>query len=246
MSIKPATKLIHINQSSRLDDLTIMGRGIAHDFNNLLSAINGNAFIVKQAVTDNEVAKNSIEQIENCTSRAIELTSSIHLYTGCAPFNQTKFSLNKLIEDICSGISLPHIKMPGIKLKLIPEIVLHADIQQTSILIRNLVFNAAEAMIERTGNITVHADITQNPRELSFPDNLPAGKYAVIRIEDCGKGIPHKIEQKIFNPFFTTKLRGKGLGLSVVLGVIRAHSGGLIVKSCTYYGSSFTALFPIN
>jgi len=228
-----------------------MGHGITHDYNNLLTAIKGNTFIIKHSLGDDNAVGKSITQIENCTERALKLLNKICTFTGSAPFNRQPININNLISTICAELCPPHIGTPAIKLNLKTALTdINADHVQLQNLIECLVTNSMEAMIEREGSITITTGLIEKKDakniELTYPDRLTDTDYIYIRIADTGKGIPIKIQKKIFTPFFTTKIRGKGLGLSIVLGVIRSHNGALILNSRAHKGSAFTVILPVS
>lgn len=247
---KPSCRLKTKMQENELDALITMGRGITHDCNNLLTAIQGNTFIIKNSLNNKKAIESSIAQIENCTTRASELLTKISTYTGKAPLNKKTIDINKLIKTTHTKISQPYIQIPPIKFnfkKPIPKI--NADSEKLENMLKCLITNAAEAMIERQGNITITTGVIKKKDtkniELTYPNNLNDTDYIFIRIKDSGKGMTIKMQKKIFTPFFTTKIRGEGLGLSVVLGIIRAHNGGIIADSHIHKGSTFTVIIPI-
>ena len=234
-----------------LDALTTMSRAISHDYNNLLNAISGNLFLVKHICETDNSACNSIKQIENCTSHAIELTSKIKTFTGNTKVETSDFLINKLIKDKCKKICLPHINMQDIILDFDsanPKI--NSDKNLIATILESLVTNAMEAMIERTGQITISTELVTanraNDIALTYPETLIPQDYICITVKDDGKGITLKNQKKIFNPFFTTKIRGEGLGLSIVFGIIKALNGGIIVNSKASRGSTFSVLIPVK
>jgi signal transduction histidine kinase len=228
-----------------------MARGVTHDCNNFLSAIKGNAFILKHTAAGNNNATEPISQIENCTDKAMFLMNKLLVYTGNAPFTSQQTEINTLIEDSCKKLCPPHINIPKIIFDFkygLPTT--NSDQQQLSSLMQCLLTNSVEAMVECTGSITVTTGLIKKNDakdiELTYPQKLSNQDHIFIQVKDRGKGIPMKIQKKMFTPFFTTKIRGEGLGLNIILGVIRAHSGGLIVNSLARNGSTFTAIIPIT
>ena len=227
-----------------------MGCGITHDCNNILFAIQGNAFIIKNSLGDENKIKESITQIEKCTEHALKLLNKVRTFTGGAPFDSQPVNINNLIEATSIELCEPHSKIPIIKLDLeqvLPDI--KADHNQLQDLIKCLITNSAESMIERDGCITITTGLIKKEDseniELTYPQKLADQNYIFISIKDSGKGIPIKIQKNIFTPFFTTKMRGEGLGLSTTLGTVRAHDGAIIVNSHAHKGSTFTVILPI-
>ncbi len=251
MTNKPSCRIQSAPKISEIDALMTMGRGITHDFNNLLTAIKGNTFIIKHSLAKDNKANESITQIENCTERALKLLNKLCIFTGRGALESQKTNINTVITSACKNLCQPHLTLPIIKFylkDLLPEIT--ADHYQLDNLIKCLITNSTEALIERDGCISITTGLIKKNDavniELTYPSKLEDTDYIFIRIEDNGKGIPVKIQKKMFTPFFTTKMRGEGLGLSIVLGVIRSHNGALIVNSKIHNGSSFTIMLPVQ
>ncbi len=251
MTDKPSCRMKSTSQATELDSLMTMGRGITHDCSNLITAIKGNIFMIKNSLDNKAIIDNSISQIEYCTDRALELLNKISTYTGSSPFNSQPLDINKLITATCSDLKEPHLTIPAVTFALkksLPDI--NADYEQLQNLVECLLINSAEAMIEHDGEITITTGMIKKKDrkdiELTYPDQLAETDYIFIRVQDEGKGITAKIQKKMFTPFFTTKIRGEGLGLSTVIGVVKAHSGAMIVDSRAHKGSTFTVILPIS
>lgn len=251
MTDKPSCRIKSTSQATELDSLTTMGRGITHDCSNLITAIQGNIFMIKNSLDNKEIVDNSISQIEYCTDRALELLNKISTYTGSSPFNSQPLNINTLITTTCSDLAEPHLTIPPITFALkksLPDI--NADYEQLHTLVTCLIINSAEALIERNGNITITTGVIKKKDrkdiELTYPEKLEDTDYIFIRVQDEGKGITAKTQKKMFTPFFTTKIRGEGLGLSTVIGVVKAHGGAIIVDSRAHKGSTFTVILPCS
>src|SRR5205085_3079735 len=109
-------------------------------------------------------------------------------------------------------------------------------------LLLNLVNNAAEAIGEAAGNIIIRTTSRNFPHS---SDELAAGQYVALEVEDTGIGMEEEIRSRVFEPFFSTKFLGRGMGLAAVMGIARAHKGNVLVSSQPGQGSVFTVLFPV-
>jgi len=226
-----------------------MGMGVTHDFNNLLAAILGNALVIKGSLSEGSRARESVQQIERCALRGLELTNRMLVYTGNAPFTTTTVNLSKLIRAMAADLAQLASNDAGIQYDLsedLPDV--QCDTDQVRQLVLELATNASETLVERRGHIVISTGAVDCDREYlrltCLGDSLPARRYVYIQVADDGKGIPARNRKRMFDPFFTTKIRGHGLGLCVVLGVLRAHNGAIDVQSRAHQGSIFKALFP--
>lgn len=245
------TKRLNPICTRRLDSLTTMGMGVAHDFNNLLAAILGNSVVVSRTIPEDFVAAESVHQIESCALRGIEMTGRILAFTGQAPFTARKVNLSKMILGMNDQLHEFSNGKITVKLKLkdnMPDIM--GDVAQIRQLVMDLAANSSETLIERTGTIKIETGTMNCDEEylhaVSLGKDLPRGRYAYVQVSDDGKGIPTRIQKRIFEPFFSTKLRGQGLGLCVVIGVLRAHNGAIEVWTRVHKGSRFKAIFPLS
>ncbi len=245
-SIHPGTGQAQTGKKQCAD---MMATGVAHDFNNLLAAIIGNASIVlRNLPADSPLLKN-VAQIETSARKAVELTNLLQLCAAKGAFNIEVIDLNELVgglaarlkESIHDGIDIQYRfgeKLPFIK----------GDAAVISQALINLVNNAASAILECKGVITISTgtETYDNPvRDECCLDEITSGRnHVYIEINDTGCGIPVENLDKIFDPFFSTRIRGQGLGLSVALGVARVHGGRIFVSSTPGKGSTFKMIFP--
>jgi PAS domain S-box-containing protein len=224
----------------KLESLGVLAGGLAHDFNNLLAIILGN---VSLALLDTELTdQNSkrLADVEKAVMRAQDLTRQLLTFAkGGAPVKQTA-SIREIIEDSCrfslSGSNVRSFFSFAPDLKAV-----EVDAGQIGQVINNLVINAVQAMPEG-GAIRV---IAENAAA-GLPDELPlaAGDFIRISIEDQGIGIPKENLSKIFDPYFTTKQKGSGLGLATSFSIIKRHGGYLAVESVVGKGSVFHVYLP--
>ncbi|HLI83199.1 MAG TPA: PAS domain S-box protein [Bryobacteraceae bacterium] len=237
-----------LREGQRLESIGLLAGGIAHDFNNLLTGIIGNASLAAEELPRGVRARRMVDEVIAAGTRAADLTRQLLAYAGKGRFTLEAFRLSDVIREIRELIqaSIP----PNVQLELqleenLPAV--YADPSQMQQVAMNLVINAAEA-IEDHGTVRVSTGC----RELSGEDlaaaeglaHLKAGQYVYLEVRDTGVGMEEQVKARIFDPFFTTKFTGRGLGLSAVVGIVRAHHGGIQVESAPQLGSTFRIYLP--
>ena len=224
-------------KTRKLESIGLLAGGIAHDFNNLLAAIMGNLDMAGIKCKTTESSAN-IQEAKNAAIRARDLARQLLTFSkGGAPIRK-RMDIANLLEDttnfILAGSTVSPRFFIGQNLH-----TLNADEGQISQVIQNIVLNAEQAMPEG-GLIDIAAENT----ELKGHPTLPDGPYIRIFIRDYGIGIPPKYLNKIFDPYFTTKEMGNGLGLSTAYSIITRHEGYIDVSSKPGAGTTFTILLP--
>ncbi len=228
-------------RTEKLESLGILAGGIAHDFNNILTAILGNANLGKMYCTEERVAE-KLDKIEKASLHAKDLTQQLLTFSkGGAPIKKI-VSVPELIRDSVSFA----LRGSNVRCHLSTARDLwpaEVDEGQISQVINNLVINADQAMPEG-GIIKVQAENVIIAPEDRLP--LHPGKYVRIAISDEGVGIPEPHLSKIFDPYFTTKQRGSGLGLATSYSIVRQHNGHIQVESEVGTGTAFTIWLPAS
>ena len=230
-------------KAETLEQLGLLAGGIAHDFNNLLTAIIGNISLASLLLSPDDEMAERLDDAKNASLRARDLAQQLLTFArGGAPIKKTA-SIGKLIQDTVSfSLRGSHNRS---------EFAFGADLSsaeidagQISQVIANLVVNADQAM-PNGGTLHVSSEnfsysATTTP---GVPD-LAAGDYVRIRIRDEGVGIPAKYMKRIFDPYFTTKPKGSGLGLATAYSIIKNHNGLMTVESEVHVGTTFTIYLP--
>ena len=229
-------------KADKLKSVGILAGGIAHDFNNILTAILGNIALAKMYAEPEDKIFEKLSGAENASLRAKHLTQQLLTFSrGGAPIKKTAF-ISELLEDTATfALSGSNVRcefsIPG---DLWPVEVDEGQITQV---INNLIINASQAMPEG-GIIKVRAENIVVDAEQGLP--LKEGKYMKISIEDLGIGIPEEHLQKIFDPYFTSKQKGSGLGLATAYSIVKRHDGCIQVKSELGVGSTFSIYLPAS
>jgi PAS domain S-box-containing protein len=238
-------------QTQKLESLGILAGGIAHDFNNLLTGILGNAELALDNAGLAPHTRTALLAIQRSADRAADLTRQMLAYSGRATFELSVTELSGEVREIGSLLGSSIAKKVDLRFELAPDLPpIEADRAQLQQLTMNLVINAAEAIGDESGEVVVSTWAWTNRSvepDVQFPtDGLPAGRYAVLEVRDNGCGMDADTLQLIFDPFFTTKFTGRGLGLAAVIGIVRAHGGGLNVTSQVGRGTEFRVYLPFS
>ncbi|MEJ2031621.1 MAG: PAS domain S-box protein [Deltaproteobacteria bacterium] len=231
-----------LQKTQKLESIGLLAGGIAHDFNNILTAILGNITLAKMFLPPEEKASGRLSTAEQATMRARGLAQQLLTFAkGGAPIMETTVVPQLVRETV--GLVLRGSKVKDEYFFPADLWVVEADGNQLNQAISNLALNAVQAMPEG-GILSVSAANETLPEK--NPLRLPAGHYIRIDIKDQGTGIAEGIQEKIFDPYFTTKERGSGLGLAISFSIIKRHGGTITVHSMPGKGSTFSVFLPAS
>jgi PAS domain S-box-containing protein len=236
-----------LRESAKLESLGILAGGIAHDFNNLLTGILGGASMLVEALPRESPLFPVAELIMQGSERASQLTRQMLAYSGRGTFVIEPLDLSQQVREIVALVTASAPKNVRVELELEESgLAVEADRGQLQQLVMNLAINACEA-IAREGTVTVRTRRAglDRPRRSLLGDLAP-GDYVSLQVQDTGAGMDEATQKRIFEPFFSTKFTGRGLGLSAVLGIVRSHGGGIEVHSKPGEGTLFTIFFPLR
>lgn len=238
-------------QSHKMEAIGYLAAGVAHDFNNLLTGIIGNASLVLDSLPEGSPERSQIETVVAGGQRAAELTRQLLAYAGKGRFYLERVNLSELIMQTGKLIHPSIPQKVQVRLDLDQHIpLLLADPGQLSQVVTNLMINAVEAIGENSGIVQVRTGtqrVAQEPLQDIWPGQNPAaGEYAFLEVLDNGSGMDEETKQRVFDPFFSTKFTGRGLGLAAVLGIVRQHNGAVQLHSVRGRGTSFRILFPVG
>jgi PAS domain S-box-containing protein len=230
-------------KAETLEQLGLLAGGIAHDFNNLLTAIIGNISLASLLLPPNDEMGTRLNDAKNASMRARDLAQQLLTFArGGAPIKKTA-SIGKLIQDTVSfSLRGTHSRSEFLfGSDLWPAEI---DSGQISQVIANLVVNADQAM-PNGGTLRVSCDnFSYDSTSSPAITDLAPGDYIRIAIRDEGVGISEDCLKRIFDPYFTTKAKGNGLGLATTYSIIKNHNGLITVESKVHYGSTFTIYLP--
>lgn len=224
----------------KLESIGVLAGGIAHDFNNILTGVIGNLSYARQLVSQEHVAGPPLAAAEKAAKRATELTRQLLTFArGGEPVKKV-VAVDHLIEE-AMALMLRGTNVRG-EIRVNKEVrAIEADEGQIAQVLHNVIINAVQAMPDggilrvEAGNVRLDATSTIA---------LPAGEYVRITIADEGCGIPEEIQERIFDPYFTTKEFGSGLGLASAYSIMSRHGGSISVESADARGTTCTLLLP--
>ncbi|MEZ4663449.1 MAG: response regulator [Caldilineaceae bacterium] len=240
-----------LRQKQKLESIGLLAGGIAHDFNNLLTSILNQSDMALRRVESDDKARLHLEKAIQSTQRAADLTRQLLAYAGKARFQVEALDLNELVRANSALLETVLQHNSQLQLALEPNLpAVMSDRGQLQQILMNLVINAAESITHEHGEIriqTTATTLTETLDPTTFVGSAPtAGDYVCLEICDNGSGIDAEVLEKIFDPFFSTKEQGNGLGLSAVLGVVQSLQGSLQVHSTPQVGSAFRVFLPAS
>lgn len=234
-------------QSQKLETIGKLASGMAHDFNNLLSSIFGSLNLLKRKLSDRQEINYLLENIENCSARAADLTKGLLSFGKPTPKRRTMIKPADLIKELLGVVQQTFPDTIQIEKSIssdLHDIVGNAtEIYQVLL---NLCINAKEAITGKgTISITIENFNIDSKKIFDFP-LLKQGNYVKFSVKDTGEGISESNLVKIFDPYFSTKQKdtGSGLGLYVTYGIVKAHSGYIDVTSKPKQGTRFDIYIP--
>ncbi len=230
----------------KLESLGILASGIAHDFNNLLGGILAEAELMEMDLSSCSALIDELHRIKAGATRGAEIVRELMIYAGQDQANNVEpVDVSRLVAEMLEllkvSISKHAVLTTNLQKNLPPMWGSAAQIRQV---VMNLIINASEAIGEREGVINVTTEYVSGGKNLA-PNgeaDLPEGDYVRLQVSDTGCGIAEEARTKIFDPFYTTKFAGRGLGLAVVQGIVRAHGGAINLASAPGQGTTFQVL----
>ncbi len=229
-----------ILKARKLESVGVLAGGIAHDFNNILAAILGNISLAAHILNPDHEVYELLSEVEKASLRAKDLTQQLLTFSKGGDPIKTTATIIDVIKDSADFV------ISGANVKCAYEIPDHLwpveiDKGQISQVIQNLIVNASQAMPDG-GIIKVSCENFVKKKIDALP--IADGNYIKLIISDTGSGVPLRLLSKIFDPYFTTKKEGNGLGLAVCYSIIDKHNGHISVESIEGEGTSFAIYLP--
>jgi two-component system, cell cycle sensor histidine kinase and response regulator CckA len=242
--------VMQLHHSQKLESIGILAGGIAHDFNNILMVILGNSELALKGISESSTARQRLVNISRASLRAAEICRQMLAYSGKGLFVIKPVDISEMVREMADMLDVSISKKAVLNYNLAKGLpFIEVDVSQMQQIIMNLVINASEAIGDRNGVINLSTGIQECDSmfliENKMQDELPAGHYVYLEVEDTGCGMDHETLSKIFDPFFSTKFIGRGLGLSAVQGIVKSHRGGLTILTEPGKGTIFKVLLPI-
>jgi signal transduction histidine kinase len=226
-----------------------MAGGIAHDFNNQLAVVLGNLELGLMDQTLGPKTRHSIESAVEAAKRSAELSRQMLVYTGNTLYRPVELDLNELLNKNGDLLKLGFAKDVTLNLEsysAIPPI--KGDPHQLQRVIVNLVANASEAIGDQNGNVTIRTGVMDCDEvylgRSRLEEKPEPGRFVFLEVTDTGSGMDPETQRKLFDPFFSTKFWGRGLGMAELIGIVKGHHGAIIVDSEVGKGTTINVLFP--
>jgi len=241
----------HIQEMQRLESLGMLAGGVAHDFNNVLTVILGNCRLGLEQAVPGSALSERLERIESSAEHASRLTNQMLTYAGKARVSFEACNLSQLVRDTLDLLRASVHEKCRLDFELAEGLpAVQGDDTQLQQVIVNLVRNASEALGEEGGEVTIRTSRVEldaeDLRDVQATGALEPGEFACIEVCDDGKGIDPSQIPRVFDPFFSTKPGGRGLGLAGVLGIVRSHHGCIHVENQPSSGARFRVILPLS
>ncbi len=241
-----------LRQAQKLESLGILAGGVAHDFNNLLTGILGNTSLALDTTNPASPSRRLLQDVIVASERAAQLTRQLLTYAGKDQGRLEPLDVAATTTELVPLLTASIPRMVRLSFDLEDNAPLvQADPVQLQQVMMNLVINAAESIPDRTaGEVKIvvrrHRLQPEDYRDAVVPFEAEDREYLLFSVTDNGVGMDAATQARIFDPFFSTKFQGRGLGLSAVLGIVKRHGGMLTLRSAPENGSVFTVLLPAS
>jgi two-component system, cell cycle sensor histidine kinase and response regulator CckA len=240
---------VQVRQAAKMEALGVLAGGIAHDFNNLLAVVRGNAELAVDSLPTEAPARLLLADIVTASENAGDLCNQMLAYAGRGVQTIETIDCNALMQELGGLLRVALSKKANLSYELagIP-LGVKADRGQFKQVIMNLIKNASDALGNNPGSIVLTTSVERYeldaPELLNANGRLDPGDYVCLRVSDNGVGMDAATQSLVFDPFYSTKNEGRGLGLAVVQGIVVRHGGAIILDSEEGKGSTFSLLFP--
>ncbi len=236
-----------ILHAQKIDSIGNLAGGIAHDFNNILAAILGSASIMRRHLPEDHEFAKYFEIIEGAAHRGSSLTRQLLTFARKTENVVRPVDIHKLIDQTLVLFERGVTKEIHVERRFAQEVIgVNADEGQIQQALLNILLNARDAM-PNGGRVTITTTTTMvDAHTIAHLSSVRPGRFAAITITDTGIGMDEKMRSRVFEPWFTTKESGTGLGLSVVYGVVQSHGGFINLESDVGRGTSFTIYLPVS
>lgn len=234
-------------EAQKLESLGLLSGGVAHDFNNILTVINGNSELARIASVGDDRVQAHLADIELACKRATEVAQQMLYYAGRNDPKRVAVDFGSLTRETIHLLRKTAPEQIEIEADVEPDLpIVYGDNTQLGQVVLNLITNAFEAIGDQPGRISARVSRLAVTNDSTREWTVFPGTYVCLEVEDNGGGVAQDRLSKLFDPFFTGKQEGLGLGLATVQGIVRRHGGEVHVESELGQGTVFTALLKVT
>lgn len=234
-----------LERAQKMDAVATLAGGIAHKFNNLLTILLGHLELMGFRSPPDEMQAHSMDQMRDACLQMRDLTAQLLAYARGGKYQVEKRCLGEFLEEVLPKLRY-HVA-PTVRLDLQVEPggwKVEGDFSQLQMVLSALLANAGEAVSDH-GNILVRCrNENFGPAEASAAGNLPPGPYVHVSVQDDGEGMDETTRRRAFEPFFSTRFQGRGLGLAAAYGIVRNHKGAISLESSPGEGTTVHVYLP--
>ena len=238
----------YLQQMEKHQSLNCMAGGIAHNFNNIFTAVLGNLELALNIMPANSPEIKFIKSSFTASQRAAKLSTKMLQFVGQCKAEKEELGLSEVVLELAQILTSQIKDTIKLTFSCDEELFFKGDHSLVDQVIINLITNGTEAIGDEVGEITLNTGKKYfSQKELRSPyvtEELPAGKYVYLEVTDTGKGMKEEILNRAFEPFFSEKFTGRGMGLATVLGIMRIHGGTIILSSIAGKGTTARVIFP--
>jgi PAS domain S-box-containing protein len=235
--------------AQNLENLRVLSAGIAHDFNTILGSVLGEADLALSDMSADSPGFDNVTRIVALAKRSASIVRLLSAYAGdpLANVEPQLVNLTSVVQELTPHLKTSVSRKAEIRTNLEPRLptVLAKTLQIRQVVL-NLILNAIEALNGQKGVVTVTTSVAHF--SVSVPSRngveLPPGRYVRLEVSDTGQGMSQDVMARVFDPYYSTKFPGSGLGLAAVQGIIRSYAGAVNVRSTPAVGSTFEVLLP--
>ncbi len=238
-------------QVQKVESLGVLAGGVAHDFNNMLTAIMGSVSAAAMTLPLDSRVQPLLAEALDGARRAADLTRQLLTFAGHTRSEKRPIDLSAHVRDVAHLLEKTLPSRVTLALELAPDLpAVDADPAQMQQVVMNLLINAGEAIRKPHGRVSVSTRVERTSGAIPLvapPEGARPEQYVVLEVRDDGEGMDEATAARIFDPFFSTKGKGatpRGLGLASVMGILRAHGGGIRVESAPGRGTAFRVFLP--
>lgn len=237
------------NRAAKMEALGVLAGGLAHDFNNMLASVIGNSELALELVPEGGPAYEMLKDIDTASRSAADLCAQMLAFAGGGVISKQRLEWNSVIRELGCLLQATVSKKATLEYELCEDpVFVEADKSQLSQVVMNLISNAAESLENETGQIVATTGIRDIDESelIQFQSSaqLKAGRYVSFTVSDTGCGMSSETQSRIFDPFYTTKFAGRGIGMAAVRGIIHRHHGHIGLASELGKGTTITVLLP--